>query len=396
MGRLRWPAGLRLVDREGRPLLELGRSSGSVDEAAARDPLTGLPALTALGTLLDRELARIRRGGHPGCLAVIGLDGFRLVNETLGHEGGDRVLVAVAELLTASSRTSDVVVRGAGDRFGLLLPRTGLGDAYRLAERHGAAIAEQLRSVAGGITASIGLAPITPTTSSSHSVHAQAVAALYSAKARRRGAIDVARRGLFEELRAEREVLVEAAHHDDRTGLFNSRRFASDLAATVQAATRTGRAYGLLLVDIDRFHDYNRAHGLLAGDEALRAVADALAEALDPAPVYRYGGEEFTAILAPPVTVAEVDAAGRRAVAAVRDLSIPHRGRGDGEGRLTVTAAGRLVDPTGEDAQAALRRVDTAMVRGKAAGRDRYIPASAPTSAPVPTPVGGPADPRAG
>jgi diguanylate cyclase (GGDEF)-like protein len=375
MTRLRLPAGLRVVDADGRPLLELGRGWRHGRVAGERDAVTGLPTADALAVHLQRELARIRRGGHPGCLAILGLDGFKRVNEALGYPAGDRVLTEVGELMTARSRTSDVVIREGGDRFALLLPRTRLGDAYVTAQRLVAAVAERFADVAGGVTASVGLAPVTPTTRSADEAHAHALKALHSAKARQRGSVDVARRGVFEELRSEREQLVEAAQRDDRTGLLNSRRFAIDVDELVARARRVGQLYGLLLVDIDRFHDYNRTHGLLAGDEALRTVAQALSKALDPACVYRYGGEEFTVLLEAPVTAEEVDEAGERAVTAVRDLAMPHGGRADGCDRLTVTAAGCAVDPTG-DPQGALRAVDSSMIRGKAAGRDRYVPLS--------------------
>lgn len=69
---------------------------------------------------------------------------------------------------------------------------------------------------------------------------------------------------------------------------------------------------------------------------------------LAPARVYRYGGEEFTALFEAPVTTEEVDQAGEQAV-----------------------AAGCAVDP-----QAALRAIDSSLIRGKAAGRDRYVPLS--------------------
>jgi diguanylate cyclase (GGDEF)-like protein len=377
MSRLRLPAGLRVVDAEGRPLLELGQGWRRGRVASERDVLTGLPTADSLAVNLERELARIGRGGQPGCLAILGLDDFRRVNEEQGYAAGDRVLVEVAELVTARSRTSDVVIREGGDRFALLLPRTRLGDAYVMAQRLVAAVAERFGDATAEptLTASVGLAPITPTTRSPDEVHGHALKALHTAKARQRGSVDVARHGVFEELRSEREQLVEAAQRDDRTGLLNSRRFASDLDDVVARSRQLGQPYGLLLADIDRFHDYNRTYGLLAGDEALRTVAQLLGKVLAPARVYRYGGEEFTALFDAPVTADEVDQAGEQAVAAVRDLAVPHVGRTDGSDRLTVTAAGCAVDPAG-DPQAALRAIDSAMIRGKAAGRDRYVPLS--------------------
>ncbi len=101
----------------------------ALGRAANTDPLTGLMNRRALEPLLDRELARCARLGHPLCVAVIDLDGFKHVNDSLGHHAGDRLLVDVTRSWRSALRTFDVLARSGGDEFLLVLPSTSSGEA---------------------------------------------------------------------------------------------------------------------------------------------------------------------------------------------------------------------------------------------------------------------------
>lgn len=108
---------------------------------ASHDPLTGLPNRNLLLDRLDQALRRLARRG--GWLAVlfIDLDGFKAINDNLGHEAGDAVLVAAAERLTGTMRSSDTVGRMAGDEFVIVCEEIdGDTDAMALAHRVAAAI----------------------------------------------------------------------------------------------------------------------------------------------------------------------------------------------------------------------------------------------------------------
>ncbi|MDA8071073.1 MAG: GGDEF domain-containing protein [Actinomycetota bacterium] len=96
----------------------------AMSRAASTDPLTGLANRRSFEPLLERELARCLRFGHPLCVAVLDLDGFKHVNDTLGHHGGDRVLVETTAAWRSALRTFDVLARSGGDEFLLLLPST--------------------------------------------------------------------------------------------------------------------------------------------------------------------------------------------------------------------------------------------------------------------------------
>jgi len=93
--------------------------------AATTDPLTGLVNRRAFEPVLDREVARCERLGHPLSLVVMDLDDFKAVNDDLGHQEGDRALVEVTRAWSKELRTADVLARAGGDEFVLLLPSTG-------------------------------------------------------------------------------------------------------------------------------------------------------------------------------------------------------------------------------------------------------------------------------
>jgi len=124
-----------------------------------RDALTGLPNRRAFEERLPIELARAARSKQPLALVLLDLDGFKGVNDRLGHPAGDEVLRAVARILD-SSRTADDCFRIGGDEFAILMPETEAIYARTAAER----IANEIRSAHlgdGAIGASYGIAAST-------------------------------------------------------------------------------------------------------------------------------------------------------------------------------------------------------------------------------------------
>jgi len=110
------------------------------------DTLTGLPNRVLLDDRIERDLASARRRGS--CLVVlfIDLDGFKRVNDGLGHEVGDRVLELIAKAISLGLRQSDTVARVGGDEFVALLPDLD-------SRRHAIPIARKiLRSLRAGVT----------------------------------------------------------------------------------------------------------------------------------------------------------------------------------------------------------------------------------------------------
>jgi len=113
-------------------------SHASLFEAASResrcDALTGLANRRAFEERLPVELSRASRSARPVSLCLLDLDGFKRVNDRLGHQAGDEVLRSVARILERS-RMSDDCFRTGGDEFAILMPGTTAEEATIAAER---------------------------------------------------------------------------------------------------------------------------------------------------------------------------------------------------------------------------------------------------------------------
>ena len=125
---------------------------------AGRDPVTGLLNLRAFRAQASVELERARRHGRPLAMAVLDVDGFRAVNARHGHEVGDQVLEAVAQVLFKSTDPHDVACRTGADEFALLMPENQVGGAMRRFDKIMIEL-ETCETAAGqGISVSVGIA----------------------------------------------------------------------------------------------------------------------------------------------------------------------------------------------------------------------------------------------
>jgi diguanylate cyclase (GGDEF)-like protein len=131
--------------------------------AAYRDALTDCLSFAALTHELEREVKRAGRAGRPLSVLFIDLDGFKEVNDTEGHQAGNRVLVATAGSLMERARQTDFVGRYGGDEFIVVLPETDAEGAEVLAGSLAAEIADATFDVLGRrILASVGVAEWEP------------------------------------------------------------------------------------------------------------------------------------------------------------------------------------------------------------------------------------------
>lgn len=169
---------LRQVQMQGQQL-ELVR-------LATSDGLTGLINRAEFERLARLEVERARRHGLALGLLLIDLDHFKSVNDQWGHPAGDEVLVAIAAILRAHVRATDLVARMGGEEFMVLLPHTHREAALCLAEKLRRCIADaQVRTGSHtlSVTASVGLASATGVEADFSTLYQVADHALYSAKA---------------------------------------------------------------------------------------------------------------------------------------------------------------------------------------------------------------------
>lgn len=187
----------RVADRT----LALSTANGELRELVARvehmamtDSLTGLPNRRyAMTRLAAAWAAAVRHGRGLGCL-LADADGFKQVNDTSGHEAGDRVLTELARTLRGAARESDEVCRVGGDEFLVICPETALDGALQLGERLRAAVAGlrvPLQSGPWNGSVSVGAAALLGMSSFEDLLRA-ADAGLYEAKRRGRNCVAAA------------------------------------------------------------------------------------------------------------------------------------------------------------------------------------------------------------
>lgn len=175
------------------------RLRDSLRDQALRDVLTGLPNRRLFDETLPRELARCVRADQPLTLAVVDVDHFKRFNDTYGHETGDRVLRAVAQVLAKSIRVSDMACRYGGDEFMCLLPGVNAADAatrFELALGRMREEAAVLGLPGETITFTVGLATAPACGTGVTELTRAADGALYAAKSKGRNCVEVATTGL--------------------------------------------------------------------------------------------------------------------------------------------------------------------------------------------------------
>lgn len=157
---------------------------------ASHDPLTGLPNRHTVTERLQGVLAALPDGGPPLALLLIDLDGFKLVNDSFGHEAGDEFLVAAARRLKNALRGDDVIARLGGDEFAVLLHNVPCPvDAERTADRLLQSLkpAFRVNGQDAFISASIGINVVTSPDECPATIMREADIALYRAKDAGRG-----------------------------------------------------------------------------------------------------------------------------------------------------------------------------------------------------------------
>ena len=203
---------LRAVANVISSAVDRSRVDEEVRHRAMHDPLTGLPNRALALDRLEGALARRRRDGRAVAVLLADLDQFKLVNDSMGHQAGDDLLVALAPRLHDAVRPSDTVARLGGDEFLVVCEQLdGPHEAIRVAERVAQAINQPIVLASGEhfVSASIGIAVAERADADPADLLRDADAAMYRAKERGRGRYelfdDLLRRRVLVRLRTENE-----------------------------------------------------------------------------------------------------------------------------------------------------------------------------------------------
>jgi diguanylate cyclase (GGDEF)-like protein len=158
--------------------------SRELESQANTDPLTGLGNLRALQRAMANLIDTQKRYQHPFGVLLMDIDGIKRINDSHGHQAGDRVLMQVGMSLRRSIRSVDTAARIGGDEFCVLLPQQELKSAAKLAARLATAIEEEVAAPGQpSISVSIGVAASPEHGDEAESLVDTADRAMYRAKA---------------------------------------------------------------------------------------------------------------------------------------------------------------------------------------------------------------------
>ncbi len=123
------------VDEAQAKIKELEQELNQVSELVQQDQLTGALNRRGMDAAFEREATRADRSHHPVCVALLDIDNFKRLNDTLGHQAGDQALIHLSSVIKETLRPSDSVARYGGEEFVIILPEVGLEEAAGTVER---------------------------------------------------------------------------------------------------------------------------------------------------------------------------------------------------------------------------------------------------------------------
>ena len=171
---------------------------------------------------------------------------------------------------------------------------------------------------------------------------------------------------LFQAMNESISMLYEAATHDEKTGLYNSKFFENILDMEVEKVKRGQEALSLLIIDIDFFKKINDKHGHIKADEFLVRLAKILKKQFRKSDVVsRFGGEEFFVLL-PETNLKKAKQIASRLKRSIKSDSVLKR--------YNITVSGGLTQFKKRDSKKTFKaRADKALYKAKHQGRDRFV-----------------------
>lgn len=166
--------------------------SEQFERMAHHDHLTQLMNRRGIQTVLEREYSRTQRSNRGFCIAIADIDHFKHINDTLGHEKGDEVLVAISSLFKHRLRKQDVLARWGGEEFMFVLPDTDIEQAKTVLDALRRTLNSNPLKVGGKemlVTSSFGVCEVTKENNVSDAIRA-ADQALYAAKEQGRDRVE--------------------------------------------------------------------------------------------------------------------------------------------------------------------------------------------------------------
>jgi diguanylate cyclase (GGDEF)-like protein len=302
---------------------------------ASTDPLTGLANHRAVHERLGVEVQWALRNRERLSVAMLDLDGFKQVNDLVGHEEGDRVLARVARLLQASAREDDTLGRLGGDEFAWVLPRASGREALGVLDRARHAIADD-DEIPSSVTLSAGICDLELSHDPQELIQL-ADGALYWAKAHGRNSCWVYDPEVVRELSAQER----AAHLERSQALVGLRALARAIDAKDSMTRRHSERVAALAISLALERGWSEDRARALGDAAL--VHD----------VGKIGMPDAVLLKEGPLTVEEYEQVKAHATLSARiagevltgeqvDWILSHHERPDGTGYPRALAAGEI------------------------------------------------------
>ncbi len=174
------------LEKQTREIQKLQEELSTTKEEANIDFLTKLPNRRSFTRALEEFFESYKTYQVPFSLVMLDIDDFKRINDTYGHDFGDKVLVEIGKILKTFLRAKDIPGRLGGEEFGIILPGVKLEQAFRIAERLRKAIEVRELEVENGkyvnFTASMGIAEVEDSMESTEELYKKADEALYKAK----------------------------------------------------------------------------------------------------------------------------------------------------------------------------------------------------------------------